>query len=87
MRANVGMTILATCSRRELIETMKNAIGYESPQEGKADKGGSYTVWVQLPSDGKWYSPKDISGLRRDIATHEHVRVLKRDIKGLKVRR
>jgi hypothetical protein len=66
---------------------MKKAIGYKTPQEGKADRGGSFTVWVRLPRDGKWYSPKDISGLRRDIATHEHVRVLRRDIKGLRVSR
>jgi len=64
---------------------MKKAIGYRTPQEGQADKGRNYTRWVQLPSDRKWYSPKDISGLRRDIATHEHIRVLRRDIKGLRV--
>jgi hypothetical protein len=64
---------------------MKTAIGYKTPQEGKADKGGSYTVWVQLPTDRKWYSPKDISGISRNTATHEHLRVLNRKIRNLRV--
>ncbi len=65
---------------------MKKAIGYKSPQAGKADRGSSFTVWIRL-KNGKWYSPKDISGISRHIATHEHVRVLKRDIKNIKVTR
>jgi hypothetical protein len=64
---------------------MKKAIGYKTPQEGKADKGGSYTVWVRVPTDRKWYSPKDISGISRHTATHEHLRVLKRKIRNLRV--
>lgn len=38
------------------------AIGYRTPEEGQADRGGNHTVWLLL-GDGKWYSPKDISGL------------------------
>ena len=72
--------------RREKVP-MKKAVGYKSPQAGKDDRGGSFTVWVRLPNDGKWYSPKDISGISRHIATHEHVRVLKRDIKNIRVSR
>jgi hypothetical protein len=66
---------------------MKKGIGYKTPQLGQTDLGRSYKVWVQAPGDKKWYSPKDISGVRRDIATHEHLRVLKRDIARLRVER
>ena len=37
---------------------------------------GNFTVWLRL-SDGKWYSPKDISGLPRaigNLATCAHLR-------------
>jgi len=52
------------------------AIGYDTPEEGPADKTGNYTVWLRFP-DGKWYSPKDVSGLSRDIETPRHVKALK----------
>ena len=64
------------------IATMKKAIGYKTPQAGRDHLGANYTVWVRLPGDKKWYSPKDVSGIPRKPATHEHLRVLKRDTKG-----
>lgn len=64
------------------IAIMKKAIGYKTPQAGREAKGGNYTVWVRLPGGKKWYSPKDVSGIPRKPATHEHLRVLKRDTKG-----
>jgi hypothetical protein len=51
------------------------AIGYATPQAGQADLDGRYTVWLRMP-DGKWYSPKDISGLPRRLATPRHVKAL-----------
>ena len=44
------------------------AVGYGTPQEGQAASSSNYTVWLLLP-DGKWYSPKDISGLPREMET------------------
>jgi hypothetical protein len=52
------------------------AIGYESPKDGQADKTGNHTVWLKSKDDGKWYSPKDISGLPRVQRTPEHVAAL-----------
>lgn len=45
---------------------------YKSPLEGQIDRGGNYTNWVQMP-DGKWCSPKDISGLPRNRITPIHI--------------
>jgi hypothetical protein len=69
------------------IWSMKKGIGYKTPQQGQADLGRSYKVWVRVPGDKKWYSPKDISGVRRNIATHEHLRVLKRVVPRLQEKR
>jgi hypothetical protein len=33
------------------------AVGYSTPEEGQADRGGMHTIWVLLP-DGQWYSPR-----------------------------
>ncbi|MGX1354534.1 hypothetical protein AB7M49_008159 [Bradyrhizobium elkanii] len=64
------------------------AVGYKTPQDGRDDLGGNHTVWVRIPGDRKWYSPKDVSGLPRKPATHEHLRVLLKSTKGkLEVRR
>ena len=52
-----------------------NAVGYATPREGQEALGGSYTVWLLLPN-GKWYSPKDISGMPRQLRTPRHVRAL-----------
>ena len=60
----------------------KKATGYKTPQAGRDHLGANYTVWVRLPGDKKWYSPKDVSGIPRKPTTHEHLRVLKRDTKG-----
>ena len=51
------------------------AVGYGTPQEGQAASSSNYTVWLLLP-DGKWYSPKDVSGLPREMETWRHVRAL-----------
>ena len=67
--------------------SMKMAIGYKTPKQGKADLGGSYMVWVRLPGDKSWYSPKDISGIRRHLPTHEHLRVLARNHGKLRIER
>jgi hypothetical protein len=52
------------------------ATGYDTPYEGQTARNGNYTVWLQFP-DGKWYSPKDVSGLAREIATPRHVTAVK----------
>jgi hypothetical protein len=36
-----------------------------------------HTVWVKL-QDGKWYPPKDVSGLPRRVPTALHVAALQR---------
>ena len=51
------------------------AIGYATPQEGQKASNANYTVWLLLP-DGKWYSPKEISGLPRELETSRHVKAL-----------
>jgi hypothetical protein len=51
--------------------------GFNSPREGQSAFGGNYTVWCRL-RDGLWYSPRDIPGIKRGPATHEHMRALKR---------
>jgi hypothetical protein len=51
------------------------AVGYDSPQEGQAALNTNHTIWLLL-RDGKWYSPKDISGLDRHLATPHHVAAL-----------
>lgn len=61
-------------------ETQLAAIGYQAPADGIADRGGSYTLWVQIsPPDGLYYSAKDLTeGLMdRYPKTAEHIRVLK----------
>jgi hypothetical protein len=61
------------------------AAGYSTPQEGQAALGGNYTVWLLYP-DGRWYSPKDVSGLPRERESNRHVVALKgqyRDIRRL----
>jgi hypothetical protein len=65
------------------------AIGYRTPQEGQAANTGNHTVWIRLPGDKKWYSPKDISGMRppSDYATHQHLGALKREFPDLEVKR
>ena len=60
------------------------AVGYETPELGQTDRGGNYTVWLLFP-DGKWYSPKDVSGLPRVIATPEHVAALEGQYKERRV--
>jgi hypothetical protein len=53
------------------------AIGYKTPADGLADRGGSYTIWVQIdPPDGLYYSAKDLTeGLMdREDGTREHLR-------------
>jgi len=52
------------------------ATGYNTPEDGHQALGGNYTIWLLFP-DGKWYSPKDVSGLPRVIETHRHVVALK----------
>lgn len=52
--------------------------GYDTPELGQAARGGNFTVWLRLRfrDDGKWYSPKDVSGLDRHKSTPEHVKAL-----------
>jgi hypothetical protein len=52
------------------------AIGYDAPEEGQADKTGNHTVWLKSRSDGRWYSPKVVSGVPRVQRTPEHVAAL-----------
>jgi hypothetical protein len=54
------------------------AIGYRSPKEGRANRTACYTIWVRPSKKKRWYSPKDISGIPRYRATHEHIRALRR---------
>jgi hypothetical protein len=58
------------------------AEGYDTPELGQAARGGNYTVWLRLRfrDDGKWYSPKDVSGKDREERTPIHVRALKEQI-------
>ena len=51
------------------------ATGYSTPQEGQAARTGNHTVWLLFP-DGKWYSPKEVSGLPPEIETKRHVKAL-----------
>jgi hypothetical protein len=39
-------------------------------------------VWLRLrfPDDGKWYSPKDVSGIKREKRTPVHIKVLEGQI-------
>ena len=50
--------------------------GNSTPEEGHLDNNSHFTVWVLSVHDGKWHSPKDISGLDRTTTTREHIRVL-----------
>jgi len=61
--------------RRSLIA----AIGYKTPADGLADRGGNYTIWVQIdPPDGLYYSPKDLTAgvMDRHHTTHQHLVLL-----------
>jgi hypothetical protein len=51
-------------------------VGYHSPQEGQDSLGGNYTVWLLFKEDRKWHSPKDESGLPRNLDTRQHVKAL-----------
>jgi hypothetical protein len=54
---------------------MSAAIGYATPEEGQDAKTGSHTLWLLFP-DGKWYSPKDVSGLPQHVASTQHLNAL-----------
>ena len=41
------------------------AKGFETPQDGQRERGGSYRGRLRIAPKGRWYSAKDVSGIER----------------------
>lgn len=78
---------MTSVERRRRSSVVTNVAGSEAVRGRKPNLGGSYKVWVRVPGDKNWYSPEDISGVRRYLPTDEHLRVLKRDPGKLQIER
>ena len=66
---------VSAVARAETDPSSLSAVGYKTPEEGQLDRGGNYTVCLQFP-DGRWYSPKDMSGLPHVLRSPERVQAL-----------